>query len=85
MFELAVTAPDGRRYYASAEAEVRADQSWEGWIEFEPVDGSAVLRSPRQMTCRDLMSLQLWAAGLTHGSLQAVFARTWHASVGPHP
>lgn len=55
----------GRLYDALIYGEPRADGTWEGWIEFRPVDGtSAALRTGRETTQPDRAALTYWATGL---------------------
>ena len=55
----------GRRYDPLVYGEARADGTWEGWVEFRPVDGiSATLRTGRETTQPDRAALTYWATGL---------------------
>jgi hypothetical protein len=60
-----------------------ADGRWEGWIEFDPDDGSPVLRTPRETTQPRLSDLDYWASGLTPVYLDGALSRAIHAAV-PH-
>ena len=71
-----LTLPDGHIYVAQAVGRQRDDGMWEGWLEFVPADGSAVLRSQRETTQPNLVDLQYWATGLTPVYLQGALERT---------
>ena len=49
---------------------------WQGWLEFEPVNGGLTLRSARETTQPNRVDLAYWASGLTavyiEGSLERV-------------
>lgn len=49
---------------------------WEGWIEFVPDDGSAVLRSRRETRQSSRDDLLYWATGLTRVYLEGSLVRT---------
>jgi len=38
---------------------------WHGWIEFAPVQGGPVIRTPRETTQPDRRATEMWATGLT--------------------
>jgi hypothetical protein len=71
-----LTLPDGRVVTAQACGREREDGLWEGWLEFVPDDGSAVLRSQRETTQPNLADLEYWATGLTPIYLQGAVERT---------
>jgi hypothetical protein len=60
-----------------------ADRRWEGWIEFDPGDGSPVLRTPRETTQPRLTDLDYWASGLTPVYLDGALTRAVHAAHVP--
>jgi hypothetical protein len=64
-----------RVYTARACGRLRHDGNWEGWIEFEPSDGTAVVRSPRETTQPNLAALEYWASGLTRVYLEGALER----------
>jgi hypothetical protein len=70
-----VNAPDGVRYIARACGGEMDDGRWQGWIEFEAVDGSAVLRSPRETTQPNRTDTEYWATGLTPIYLEGALER----------
>lgn len=67
---------DGRTYRARACGNGAADGPWEGWLEFIPDDGSAVLRSRRETTQPNETDLEYWASGLTSVYLEGALDRT---------
>jgi hypothetical protein len=73
-----VTAGGGL-YTARICGRQRNDGGWEGWVEFEPTDGSAVLRTPRETTQPKLTDLEYWAGGLTPVYLEGAFERAINA------
>jgi hypothetical protein len=62
-------------YRARACGRERADGLWEGWIEFDPIDGGETLRSERETTQPNLVDLQYWVTGLSEVYLEGVMAR----------
>jgi hypothetical protein len=61
----------------------RADGTWEGWTEFDPHDGSPVLRSPRETTQPNRPDLEYWASGLTPVYLEGALRRAVQTTVEP--
>jgi hypothetical protein len=57
----------------------RSDGVWEGWVEYEPTDGSPVLRTPRETTQPKLTDLEYWAGGLTPVYLEGALERAINA------
>jgi hypothetical protein len=80
-FNDTVTAADGTIYQARACGREMPDGRWEGWIEFEPLDGSPPLRSTRETTQPNRTDLAYWATGLTPVYLEGALARI----LDPHP
>ena len=66
LHDFGVLHADGRAYHVRAcGSELDADL-WQGWIEFEPIDGvgePAVLRSPRETTQPNRTDAVYWATG----------------------
>jgi hypothetical protein len=59
---------------------------WQGWIEFEPVDGGAPIRSPRETTQPNRTDTQYWATGLTVVYLEGALCRALNPlTLRPHP
>jgi hypothetical protein len=59
------TTQDERVYTARVCGRERDDGTWEGWLEFVPDDGSAVVPTQRETTQPNLAGLEYWATGLT--------------------
>jgi hypothetical protein len=53
---------------------------WQGWIEFASLDGSRVIRSPRETTQPNRGDTVYWATGLTPVYLEGAL---WRALQGP--
>ena len=68
-------AADGRQYVAQVYGGVAVDDSWEGWIEFVPVDGGDALRTGRETEQFTRGDLRYWAALLSRGYLEEAFSR----------
>jgi hypothetical protein len=75
-----VAETSGRVYSARVCGRQRADGTWEGWIEFDPVTGGATLRTARETTQPNLHDLEYWATGLTPVYLEGALRRT-HGNV----
>ena len=70
-----VTSPEGTRYEARACGAPMADGSWQGWIEFVPIDAGVPVRTPRETTQPNRTDTQYWATGLTPVYLEGALAR----------
>lgn len=71
-----VKGPDGRYYIARACGSEMDESRWQGWIEFEPVDGGLTLRSKRETTQPNRVDAAYWATGLTPVYLEGSLVRT---------
>ena len=60
-FQEHVSGPDGTAYEARACGAPMAGGTWQGWIEFIPVNGGAPLRSPRETTQPNRADTVYWA------------------------
>ncbi len=69
---------DGVPYHARACGREMDDGRWEGWIEFESLDGSEVLRSGRETTQPNRADTAYWATGLTPVYLEGALDRALH-------
>ena len=82
MAEVLVTYPDqiegsdGRAYAVRACGSEMDDGRWQGWIEFDPVDGGEPLRSARETTQPNRVDTAYWATGLTPVYLEGSLERT---------
>lgn len=74
-YKTRLTTADGRLYTPRACGRARADGTWEGWLEFVPDDGSAVISSSRETTQPKLSDLEYWATGLTPVYLEGAMQR----------
>lgn len=74
-FDGPVSSEDGRLYHATACGVHRPDGSWEGWIEFTPLEGGPRIRTERGTTQPDYQSLLYWATGLTATYLDGALLR----------
>lgn len=70
-----VTGADGRRYVARILGHRAGEGLWEGRIEFDPQDGSAVLHTARETEQHGREDLEYWAAGLTATCLEGAMER----------
>jgi hypothetical protein len=71
-----VKGPDGVIYAVSVYGEIRADGTWEGWLEFQPTIGlGSVLRTGRETSQPNKEALVYWASGLEPVYLDGAFAR----------
>ena len=75
-------AYDGISYRAQACGSQRGN-TWEGWIEFIPVDGGPAVRSSRETTQPNFTDAQYWASGLTHVYLEGALKRALNPVVRP--
>ena len=69
--------PDGTAFHARACGEEMSDGLWQGWLEFEPLEGSSgqPLRSPRETTQPNRTDAVYWATGLTAVYLEGALER----------
>ncbi len=70
-----IQGEDGKTYTARACGAIASENSWHGWIEFEPVEGGATIRSPRETTQPNLTDTHYWATGLTAVYLEGALRR----------
>ncbi len=71
-----LTGDDGTIYQVRAYGEPRTDGTWEGWIEFHPLDSTQpILRTERETTQPDRTALEYWASGLEPLYFEGAFAR----------
>ena len=77
-FKTPIAAPDGSLYRARACGTSTESGLWEGWIEFDALDGTAgvaTLRSPRETTQPNRRDAEYWATGLTPVYLEGALSR----------
>ena len=71
-----LTDKEGVRYSVFACGESRSDGTWEGWIEFHPLDTThPKLRTERETTQPNEAALEYWASGLEPLYFEGAFAR----------
>lgn len=79
-FQTPVNAPDGTLYVARACAAPMPDGIWEGWLEFDAIDGTETIRSQRETTQPNRTDTEYWATGLSSVYLEGALRR---ALTGP--
>jgi hypothetical protein len=62
-------------YHAHACGAPRADGTWQGWLEFVPMDGGEPIRSGRETTQPNRTDTAYWATGLTSVYLAGALQR----------
>jgi hypothetical protein len=71
-----IRAKDGPEYEARVYGAQRDDRTWEGWIEFHPMDGNGqVLRTGQETSQPNRMTLDYWAGGLERVYLEGALDR----------
>jgi hypothetical protein len=71
-----IRTADGERFVVRAMGEERADGTWIGWLEFVPIDGNGTtLRTERETTQPNRITLDYWASGLEPIYLEGAFER----------
>lgn len=80
-----VAAADGTVFQARACGREMDDGRWEGWIEFDSVDGTEVLRSGRETTQPNRDNAAYWATGLTPVYLEGSLTRAREPRVPTAP
>jgi hypothetical protein len=81
-FRQQAVAPDGTAYEARACGSPMPGGTWQGWIEFIPVDGGEPVRSPRETTQPNRADTVYWATGLTPVYLEGALRRALEQPVG---
>jgi hypothetical protein len=74
-FDPPVTDEAGRSYVVRICGRPTESGLWEGWIEFEPLDGERTLRTPRETEQPNRADLAYWATGLTTTYLEGALER----------
>jgi hypothetical protein len=70
-----VKTPAGVTYVPRTYAEQQPEGTWQGWIEFTPTQGSAVLVTDRETTQPTLEMVGYWASGLEPVYFEGAFER----------
>lgn len=84
-FEHELLIEGGSRYVARACGAAATDGRWQGWLEFVPLDGGEVLRTPRETTQPNRTDTIYWASGLTPVYLEGAFERALRPTVVRSP
>jgi len=71
-------ADESGRYHARAIGRLADDNMWEGWLEFEPLDGGPVVVGPVESRQPEAHDLAYWATGLTPVFLEGALKRARH-------
>ena len=66
---------DGTVYVILAHGDRRDDGMWEGWLEFQPLDGGLPRRTGRETTQPNREALIYWASGLEPIYFEGAFER----------
>lgn len=75
-FETVVIDPHGSRWVPRVCGREQTGGLWEGWIEFEPVDGSGrSVHTPHESIQPNRNDLMYWAQGLTQTYLEGALRR----------
>lgn len=77
-FATPIMDDQGHAYVARICGRQADDGRWEGWIEFVPGDGRAVLRTGRETKQPNRADLKYWATGLTLAYLEGALERALH-------
>lgn len=73
-FNEAVESPAGTAYLARACGRP-VGHTWEGWIEYLPVNGGTAARTERETTQSNREDLSYWASGLSEEYLESALER----------
>jgi hypothetical protein len=79
-YQHTVRGPDGTVYEARACGSPMQGGTWQGWIEFVPLDGGEPLRSGRETTQPNRVDTAYWATGVSPVYLEGALNR---ALAGP--
>ena len=79
-YQQTVAGPDGTLYEARACGSPLPGGTWQGWIEFVPLDGGEPLRSGRETTQPNRVDTAYWATGVSAVYLEGALKR---AMAGP--
>jgi hypothetical protein len=80
-----ITEAAGRTYRVRACGSLLDESRWQGWLEFEPVDGGETLRSGRETTQPNRADTIYWATGLSPVYIEGALDRTLNAPVRQAP
>lgn len=71
-----VTESGGTTYRVRACGSLLDERRWQGWLEFEPTDGTPALRSGRETTQPNRADTIYWASGLSLVYIEGALNRT---------
>lgn len=74
-FKEPVVGPDGVAFRAKACGLPKGPGNWQGWIEFNPLNGAPTFRSPYETLQPSSHGLEQWAGGLTPRYLESALDR----------
>jgi hypothetical protein len=74
-FEVVLVDDAGVKYRANACGGEMPDGTWQGWLEFKPLDGAPPIRSARETTQPNRVDAIYWANGLTPVYLEGALHR----------
>src|SRR6187431_1624613 len=74
-YQQPVGGPDGTLYEARACGSPMPGGTWQGWIEFVPLDGGEPLRSGRETTQPNRVDTAYWATGVSPVYLEGALKR----------
>jgi len=74
-YQAPVRDTDGQEYRARACGAPLDATVWEGWLEFDPLDGGDTIRSRRETTQPNRTDTEYWATGLSEVFLEGSLAR----------
>ena len=74
-FKEPVQGPDGVAFRARACGLPRSAGHWQGWIEFNPLNGAPTFRSPYETLQPSSSDLRQWAGDLTPDYLEDALTR----------
>ena len=80
-FEPPIRGRDGREYHARVHGRAADGGLWEGWIEFEPIEGGERLETGRETTQPNRGDLVYWATGLRTTYLEGALDRALGGTV----
>jgi hypothetical protein len=72
-----VRGTGGTEYEARVYGLARSDGTWQGWLEFFPMDGGPVLRTGQETSQANRDAVEYWAGGLEPVYLDGALARAW--------
>src|SRR5258708_3238055 len=80
-----IQTPQGVTYVPRTYAERNADDVWEAWLEFHPINGDGpALRTDRETSQAAREAVETWASGLEAAYFEGAFARA-HLPTSGHP